>query len=62
MCEENVVRETKKYVVQASKYLSVFEDFDTVEEATARIAELAVEGYDMVSLRNHENNSTGEVW
>lgn len=55
------INQHKKFSVQASRYLTVFEEFDTVEEASRRAAELAAEDYDVVSIRNQENDNK-EIW
>lgn len=65
MCDESpiqndvVTAQVKKYTVQANKYLSVFDDFDTFEEAVARAAELG--DYDHVTIRKNDELAT-EVW
>lgn len=48
-----------RYNVSASKSTYVSEHYDSLEEAAARLAELAAEGYASVTLRDNEGD---DLW
>lgn len=62
MCEQNIVAKTNieaaprpRYHVGANKSVYFGASFDSIEEAVAEASRLALEGYDLVSIR--DNNS-----
>lgn len=67
MCEENKVTATDdifavaqgpsrpRYHVGANKSVYYGNDFETVEEAVVEATRLALEGYDVVSIRDNDS-------
>ena len=49
-----------RYNVSANKSSYVSENFDNLEDAARRLAELASEGYGSVHLRDNEGD--GDIW
>lgn len=49
-----------RYNVSANKSVYISESFDELGDATARLLELAAEGYPQVIIRDHE--AEGDIW
>lgn len=67
MCEQNTTINMEveaaprpRYHVNANKNLYVGASFDNIEDAVAEASRLALEGYDMVSIR--DNHSDQGAW
>lgn len=66
MCEQNQVASMNveaaprpRYHVGANKHLYFGASFDSIQEAVAEASRLALEGYDLVSIRDNQADDGG---
>lgn len=63
MCEQNIVAHMSveaaprpRYHVGATKSLFSGANFDSIEEAVAEASRLAIEGYDLITIRDNQSD------